>query len=200
METDFPASHSMDTVWFAIDDAGHLGIFDSGENGHVPDTASEDWTWSLIDGLWRHHHPEGGDSPSLWAGERLSADLGVFYFEYETVDGYTFDPISPYKRTSVPKTPLHVDQLPPTLRQHVKRRCLQGVDFALRELVQPLEQCKCEYWYKEHRIAYLCSDSKTVRPIPGMEDRFAEFCRRFREEYPELAKDMLFEGLKDELR
>jgi hypothetical protein len=33
---DFPAAHSMDTTWFAIDADGCVGIFYSGENGAVP--------------------------------------------------------------------------------------------------------------------------------------------------------------------
>jgi hypothetical protein len=34
--TDFPAAHSMDTTWFAIDADGCVGIFDSSEGGAVP--------------------------------------------------------------------------------------------------------------------------------------------------------------------
>jgi hypothetical protein len=33
----FPAAHSMDTTWFAIDADGYVGVFDSGEGGAVPD-------------------------------------------------------------------------------------------------------------------------------------------------------------------
>lgn len=33
---DFPAAHSMDTNWFAIDADGHLAVLDSGEGGAVP--------------------------------------------------------------------------------------------------------------------------------------------------------------------
>lgn len=33
---DYPAAHSMDTEWFAIDKDGNIGVFDSGENGAVP--------------------------------------------------------------------------------------------------------------------------------------------------------------------
>ena len=36
MNTDFPAAHSMDTTWFAVDRDGHVGYFDSGEAGAVP--------------------------------------------------------------------------------------------------------------------------------------------------------------------
>jgi hypothetical protein len=35
-ETDYPAAHSMDTHWFAIDADGNVGIFDSGEPGAAP--------------------------------------------------------------------------------------------------------------------------------------------------------------------
>lgn len=36
MEQDFPAAHSMDTTWFAVDRKGHVAVFDSGEQGWVP--------------------------------------------------------------------------------------------------------------------------------------------------------------------
>jgi hypothetical protein len=36
MMPDFPAAHSMDTDWFAIDADGNIGVFQSGEGGAVP--------------------------------------------------------------------------------------------------------------------------------------------------------------------
>jgi len=36
MDADFPAAHSMDTTWFAVDRDGHVGCFDSEEPGPVP--------------------------------------------------------------------------------------------------------------------------------------------------------------------
>jgi hypothetical protein len=36
MMQDFPAAHSMDTKWFAVDADGNIGIFRSGEGGAVP--------------------------------------------------------------------------------------------------------------------------------------------------------------------
>jgi hypothetical protein len=39
--TDFPAAHSMDTTWFAIDADGCVGIFDSDEGGAVPTDLSK---------------------------------------------------------------------------------------------------------------------------------------------------------------
>lgn len=40
--TDYPAAHSMDTTWFAVDDDGHVAIFSSGEAGAVPEDAAGD--------------------------------------------------------------------------------------------------------------------------------------------------------------
>jgi hypothetical protein len=39
MDADFPAAHSMDTVWFAVDADGHVGYFTTGEGGAVPVSA-----------------------------------------------------------------------------------------------------------------------------------------------------------------
>jgi len=36
-ETDFPATHSMDTDWFAVDERGEVAVFESGEAGAVPE-------------------------------------------------------------------------------------------------------------------------------------------------------------------
>lgn len=37
VDADFPAAHSMDTDWFAVDRDGRVALFDSGENGAVAD-------------------------------------------------------------------------------------------------------------------------------------------------------------------
>jgi hypothetical protein len=42
MKTDFPAAHSMDTHWFAVDRDGHVACFDSGESGAVPTQALDE--------------------------------------------------------------------------------------------------------------------------------------------------------------
>ncbi len=39
---DYPAAHSMDTTWFAVDAQGHIGMFSSGEAGAVPVGALRD--------------------------------------------------------------------------------------------------------------------------------------------------------------
>jgi hypothetical protein len=47
-EADFPAAHSMDTSWFAVDRDGHIAVFDSGEAGAVPIAAGSDQEDDLL--------------------------------------------------------------------------------------------------------------------------------------------------------
>jgi hypothetical protein len=49
-DPDFPAAHSMDTHWFAVDKCGHVAAFDSGEDGCVPEDAPDLYA-SLADGV-----------------------------------------------------------------------------------------------------------------------------------------------------
>jgi hypothetical protein len=42
MGLDYPAAHSMDTIWYAVDRDGHIAVFDSGEDGAVPQVAAPD--------------------------------------------------------------------------------------------------------------------------------------------------------------
>lgn len=48
---DFPAAHSMDTTWFAVDADGNIGMFDSGEGGAVPESNTIFRTAALQKGL-----------------------------------------------------------------------------------------------------------------------------------------------------
>jgi len=41
---DFPAAHSMDTTWFAVDRDGNVALFDSGEAGAVPDVVADEYS------------------------------------------------------------------------------------------------------------------------------------------------------------
>src|SRR5262245_65976604 len=47
MDADFPAAHSMDTNWFAVDADGHVAHFYSGQSGAVPVAASQDPQWEV---------------------------------------------------------------------------------------------------------------------------------------------------------
>src|SRR5262245_30135137 len=173
MGSDFPAAHSMDTHWFAVDGRGHVALFDTGENGHAPQGVESQDDGTLYD-LWAFSHPDYPDDPTerveAWGRQGLewpggvATHLGVFYYDYP--EG--FDPIEPYDREGTPAVPLHVDQLPPELRGRCRRVCYEQLDFAQSPLVQPLEYGPCVYWYVD-RVAYVASDGQTVRPLPGKE-------------------------------
>lgn len=69
---DFPAAHSMDTEWFAVDADGNIGIFDSGEGGAVPESnyrlrqnaqtmGIENWFMGSINTLFLEWSKESSD-------------------------------------------------------------------------------------------------------------------------------------------
>jgi hypothetical protein len=181
----------MDTTWFAMDGQGHVACFRSGENGHVPEPApaDEDLGLDTLDELWALRHGSGSseERPTYFHPVDI-VGLGLFLYDY----GGGYDPIGPYSRGAAPEQPLHVDQVPPHLRELFKRVRFEGDRFEEAELVQPLEQCACVYWYEDDRVAYLCADGVTVRPIPGREGRFGEFCERYRAENPDEAQRLRF--------
>jgi hypothetical protein len=192
MDADYPAAHSMDTVWYAVDDHGHVARFNSGENGHVPEGApsEEALAQDPLEELWtlRHGSASSEQRPEYISEPEDIGRLGLFDYDY----GYDFDPIGPYSREAVPENPLHIDQLPPHLRKLFGQVRFENVNFAESELVQPLEQYDCVYWYEADRVAYLCADGVTVHPIPGQEEHFEEFCAAFREQNPEEARRLRF--------
>jgi hypothetical protein len=51
MEADYPAAHSMDTTWFAVDRDGFVAVFASGETGAVPVDAIAADVYELSDRL-----------------------------------------------------------------------------------------------------------------------------------------------------
>ena len=49
MEPDYPAAHSMDTDWYAVDRDGHVALFESGEAGAVPSPAGIEGEHTLLE-------------------------------------------------------------------------------------------------------------------------------------------------------
>jgi hypothetical protein len=166
---DYPAAHSMDTTWFAVDAAGNVGLFDTGEPGHAPSHISD----------------------QIFVTEEEARRHGYFYYEYRSESAL----IDVYERRLAPEHPAHVDQLPPDIRSMAKKTRLP-LTFTTAELIQPLEYTDCQFW-GDGGTAYLASDGVTVHPRPGREDEYPEFVRQFRERYPELSPRYRFEGMDD---
>jgi hypothetical protein len=179
--SDYPAAHSMDTIWYAVDATGAVAVFNSAEPGPVPKSAA------------RREH---GDVPRLvriLGGEcddddfdlqeafQAAADRGVYVYEVIT---WECDFIDTYERVAVPKRPLHLDQLPPKLRKNVARCKLPTVDFAKAEELQVVPLVPCDLYWDE-AVAYFAVGHKEIRPIPGKEKDYRSALPRLKEEYPD---------------
>lgn len=177
MSADYPAAHSMDTQWFAVDKNGLVGFFSTGAGGAVPMTAHcpEDPTEDLARITGREL--DYGE----FEGAAGAAGLFVFSCDDETC-------ATPYERTHKPKSPLHIDQLPPDLRQAIGATRFEGIDYTKTPRLQPLELTESHSWDP----AYLSSDGRTIRPVPGREDEYADFAEDL------LGDDYIVEGLEDD--
>jgi hypothetical protein len=195
MGPDFPAAHSMDTTWFAVDAKGHVGVFFSGEDGPIPSGMFQDA--NIFDVL-----RQLGEWPELDEGEdwepeqddydladETAAEFGFFVYQYIG----EFNPlVLPYTMTLEPLKPVHVDQLPPAVRKLCNKVRMEKAQFPSSERLQPIESIAC-FYYSDEYIGYVAGDDRTVRPIPGREAKFAEFCAAFPRQYPERAAKLQFE-------
>ncbi len=247
MELDYPAAHSMDTRWYAIDRDGHVASFYSGEAGAVPMAATViENEYHMLEQL-RELVPVGSvlfdpagrcqpgreDAiPRAWTGDYpvllflsslqpATADLesgravevaategkavllsslseeelnryhalpefrgshNLFFIQggrpHELAQHglYEYNHLTenwisgPYGREAVPAQPLHIDQLPPALRQTLARFRLDKIRFADTLYFQPVEHTECISW----ESGYLDVDCKRIRPIPGREEEYGE--------------------------
>jgi hypothetical protein len=179
MDADFPAAHSMDTEWFAVDQDGQVALFVSGADGSVPDGAPAADLGEVLRTL-------GGSETAIELFPEL-ARLGLHVYE---VASYFFS--GPYRRTHRPPGPLHVDQLPPRLRQQAKIVRFDGLRFEEKELLQPCDYTACS----ANEVAYLAEDGKTIRPVPGREKEYRRAIAYLRQRHPEQCRKYCFEGTR----
>jgi hypothetical protein len=184
MGADFPAAHSMDTEWFAVDRDGQVALFISGENGSVPWEAVE----IDIDDVLRSVGTRTQEEMDHDYDEFLPAlaRLGLHVYE-DASDWFS----GPYRRAHHPERPLHVDQLPPQLRNRVKSVRFD-LRFADKDVLQPCDHTEADAW----GLGYLSEDGKTVRPIVGKEEQFRQYIERLRQSRPDVLEDFRIEGLE----
>jgi hypothetical protein len=191
MGADFPAAHSMDTEWFAVDRDGHVALFSTGEAGSMPLAAGaggEGAVDDMLRALGSKQTQEGLDYDEAAVGREL-ARLGLHVYQ-DASDFFS----GPYRRAHKPKKPLHVDQLPPELRDDVKAMRFDGLSFAEKKVLQPCQYTDGVAWSS----AYVAEDGKTVRPIPGHEKEYRKEVAEMLEEDPEELERYRFEGLEEE--
>jgi hypothetical protein len=84
---DYPAAHSMDTIWYGVDGKGNVGVFDAGSSGPVPRKAGHESGELLrilrhLGWKWEPNEDEDEDEEDFDRDEALkaAADLGLFVF------------------------------------------------------------------------------------------------------------------------
>jgi hypothetical protein len=171
----------MDTQWYAVDAEGHIAYSETGESGCVPHEVGDIHIEDLLAQLrGRPFTEEEEDALREEVGER-ARDAGIFVYELDA-DYASYE--SPYRLVGVPAKPIHVDQLPPALRQMFKRVHLDKISFPEARLLQLYEHVACSTWGTPR--AYLASDGVTLRPVPGREHEVAEFIDEIKVNEPEL--------------
>jgi len=165
---DYPAAHSMDTTWFAVDQAGHVGIFFTGEDGPVPASCSDGNILHVLQEL-RGVQPEEEDEdfePDYHELDDEAGNLGLFTYEY--IVG-SEDWVYPYTFTCMPGTPRHVEQLPPGLRREFKRVRFAGLLFPHSDDIQLAEHMAqfSVHFYNEGSVVYLAADRKPSEQFPA---------------------------------
>jgi hypothetical protein len=190
MTLDYPAAHSMDSVWFAVDADGRVTALYTGENGHIPTEGNGGYGFEVLEGLeatfGRPHQDEDFDARSV--------KLGLFCYDYEDAEFYE-DTIGTYYRRAAPAEPAQTDQFPPDVRKRFLP--FPKVRFSQADNFQPLEFYPAFEIMNVDACAYLCADGRTVRPIAGQEEAFAEFVKSLRENDPDIVAGFIFDGPTD---
>ncbi len=193
-EIDFPAANSMDTLWFAVDQAGHVGVFFSGESGPAPLDAEQESLQEFLQHV-PGIPPEMTDPESeAWQIDSVH-EYGLFLYEADPMQENPL-PLQPqYERLGTPDNPIHVDQLAPHGRSLAKRYRFDTLRFADTEIIQIFEHMACQV-DTDFMAGYLCADGKTVKPIPGKEEEFAAFVEMLLRDFAEESAGLVFEGIE----
>ena len=163
--TDYPAAHSMDSTWFAVDADGNIAVFDTGEGGCVPEGdfplggEAGSYEFEPSDLLARAMIarartderlaallPDNVEELEKLAGEidfeerdMLLRHLGVWTYDCE-------EPVAaPYLRRGDVRSPLRLDDLDPETRTRFSRASLP-VRFAESPRLAPGEHAAVFAW------------------------------------------------------
>jgi len=101
----------------------------------------------------------------LWRDQFPPAAFGFFQYNHSEFDNWIS---GPYEREVIPSQPIRFDQLPEKLRKLAQFVQFDKLSFAETPWLQPIEHTNCTSW----ESAWLASDKKTIRPIPGMEEEY----------------------------
>lgn len=177
MEVDFPAAHSMDSSWYAVDKDGFVAYFDTGEDGPMPNRCYSPEMGDHFEDMDVDDLEEMGLSRSDIIDPSHLPDPKRLY-SYSASDEYGVG--GRYQRESCPKKPLHIDELPPDVREALGQARFDTLAFAQTEYLQPMELTESTSWGP----AYMSSDGKTIRPVAGREKEYKELMKEIADDFP----------------
>lgn len=173
METDYPAAHSMDTTWFAVDKDGFIAVMETQEEGALPlvcrsgdlelnddlveAIAKQEGLTVEVDqydmalpesvGLYSYHGDLDWSDELVPAAASTSAEVaGGAGADVGDEDAETSEGAPPYKRQGVPENPLHISKLSEQLRGGIKAVVFDNVSFKETKWLQPALRVPCEMW------------------------------------------------------
>jgi hypothetical protein len=94
------------------------------------------------------------------------AARGLFSYSHLTENWIS----GPYGRERQPAQPIHVDQLPPRIREAVRSMRFESLCFAATPHIQPVEHTECVSW----EAAYMDVAGINIHSIPGKEDEYSQ--------------------------
>lgn len=165
-DADFPAAHSMDSSWYAVDRNGNVGLFITDDNGGMPNEAYSPEAQEFLEELEEDREGLRIERRESISPERLPDSTRLYVYSADS--GFLGDV---YGIQEKPKRPLHLDELPPDVREAISRVCFDKIDFVTTTVIQPYELVETNGW----NAAYTSSDGKTIRPVPGREEEYGEF-------------------------
>ncbi len=163
----YPAAHSMDTTWYAVDENGELAGFKTGSDGAAPVLEGMEEPSPLTD-LTHNYSREHDYTDRYYRVEKHLEQhrLAGRIHSYESADAVcSFY----YWRTS-PKSPLTIVDLPEELQsvRHLLR--LKNYDFVSREPIDPYEHVpQCYHENSGLQDVFPRSDTATLFPLPTLQ-------------------------------
>jgi len=173
-DADYPAAHSMDTTWFAVDEEGHVAAFVTGESGAMPiagygnDAMAMD-VGALEEMIAALPKVEVTFDSSVkpeedYILEHEFSEKGVFVYDQSDWDNGI---AGPYQKRVIPTAPISVSQLPANFVAGAVR--FKG-SFIDAEKIQPVQHWPSEAWGND----FVDELEKNIYPIPKANNDGAE--------------------------
>lgn len=182
-DEDYPAAHSMDTTWFAVDKDGYIACMESDEVGAVPAAFGGDQGngEDFLTALAQH---KGAAIPKDFYGANSEGEFAKSLGLYMYRSGFGFFPpsapgedgidpdeeyqdvVEAYQRQAAPAEPLHVSTLPAVFQDEAKHAMVFDFSFKETEWIQPALLTPCQYWLPEEEAPRAADVDGRLKVIP----------------------------------